>query len=396
MTLFHPQPALRTAFVIALIQFANALEYMMINPIFPYMANTLKLPVSHAGYVSGVYTLACVLSGLAAYKIVDRFPKKKLLTLNLLLLGLMTALTPYATSWSSLIAIRFGAGLCGGLTLGVGMALLLNQTPPALRGKAIATVLAAFSVVSIVGLPLALLVANHLGWQWSFWLVAGLCLLCVPLLHALVAAEAPSSRPEPQQTLSLSPRLLWGVGASALTNFSPFLLIPLLAPLFTDLLAQPLSQLPLLFLGGGLSALAATKLSGKACDRYSPLNVATAATVLFLLSLLLLALPLPTTFKAYGFMLLFMFGTYGRMVAATVLAAAIPTAAQRGGFSVLQTACNHLSASAAFGLPAWWLHNQAFSQSNLWPLVLLAGISALSLLPYLSKLKGMAQPESIQ
>ncbi|MBP6116961.1 MAG: hypothetical protein KA498_10005, partial [Neisseriaceae bacterium] len=82
-------------------------------------------------------------------------------------------------------------------------------------------------------------------------------------------------------------------------------------------------------------ALAGTHRAGAS---KSALTVATVATAVFAFSLIWLWLPLPSPVRAYGFMLLFMGATYGRMVAATVLAAAIPSAAHRGGFSVLQTA----------------------------------------------------------
>lgn len=55
------------ALVIAFIQFTNALEYMVFNPIFLYMAADFSVPVSFAGYVSAAYTLAAVISGIGAF-----------------------------------------------------------------------------------------------------------------------------------------------------------------------------------------------------------------------------------------------------------------------------------------------------------------------------------------
>lgn len=51
----------RMGAIIAFIQFTNALEYMIFNPLFVYMAPTFQVPVSWAGYVSGIYTLASVI-----------------------------------------------------------------------------------------------------------------------------------------------------------------------------------------------------------------------------------------------------------------------------------------------------------------------------------------------
>lgn len=391
MTALNTQHTIRTALIIALIQFTNALEYMMINPIFLHIAHSLDLPVSQAGYVASIYTLASVLSGILAFFVIDGFNKRKILIINMLLLALMTALTPFATSLWALIIIRFISGLFGGITLGVGMALLINQTPAERRGKAIAIVLSAFPIVSIAGLPLVLWLANALTWHVSFWVVSVFCLSCIPPLMLYTQSD-PHEEVQSTQQPHLQPnsQMLFGACANGLANFGPFILIPLLAPLITDVLHQPITFLPLLFLMGGMSAFISTKLTGWACDRYSPLIVATLGTLAFMISLWVLLLPLPLAWRTYGFMGLFMAGTYSRIVAATVLAAEIPTAAQRAGFNVLQTALGHLSASAAFLLSAWWFSGRTINVVHLRWLLLIVSISALLLLPYLHQLNKKA------
>ena len=60
-TTFNHKSLLRIAIVMAFIQFTNALEYMMFNPVFAFMAADFAVPVSFAGYVSGMYTFGAVL-----------------------------------------------------------------------------------------------------------------------------------------------------------------------------------------------------------------------------------------------------------------------------------------------------------------------------------------------
>lgn len=144
---------MRIATVIAFVQFTNALEYMVFNPIFVFMATDFAVPVSFSGYVSGIYTLGAVLSGIIAFYWIDHFNKKQFLIINMALLGLLTLLTTCTSSFSLLLALRFCAGLVGGTTMGVGISILINNAPPNLRGKMLATVIASFSIVSIVGMP---------------------------------------------------------------------------------------------------------------------------------------------------------------------------------------------------------------------------------------------------
>lgn len=55
-TTFNHKALIRIAVAMAFIQFTNALEYMMFNPVFAFMAADFAVPVSFSGYVSGMYT----------------------------------------------------------------------------------------------------------------------------------------------------------------------------------------------------------------------------------------------------------------------------------------------------------------------------------------------------
>uniref|UniRef100_UPI0026F29193 MFS transporter n=1 Tax=Lonsdalea britannica TaxID=1082704 RepID=UPI0026F29193 len=148
---FNHKSLMRIAIVMAFVQFTNALEYMVFNPVFAFMAADFSVPVSFSGYVSGMYTFGAVLSGVIAFYWIGRFNKKRFLIVNMALLGLLTFLTTFISSFSLLLTLRFCAGLVGGTTMGVGISLLINHAPANLRGKMLATVIASFSMVSIVG-----------------------------------------------------------------------------------------------------------------------------------------------------------------------------------------------------------------------------------------------------
>ncbi len=63
----------RMGAIIAFIQFTNALEYMIF--LIRYLSTWRQLfqvPVSWAGYVSGIYTLASVISGIGAWRPVGK------------------------------------------------------------------------------------------------------------------------------------------------------------------------------------------------------------------------------------------------------------------------------------------------------------------------------------
>lgn len=133
-TLNH-KALMRMAIVMAFIQFTNALEYMAFTPVFAFMAGEFSVPLSFSGYVSGMYTLGAVISGIAAFYCIGQFNKKQFLLKNMVLLAALTFLSTLTTHFATLLVLRFCAGLVGGTTMGVGMSILINHAPANLRGK---------------------------------------------------------------------------------------------------------------------------------------------------------------------------------------------------------------------------------------------------------------------
>lgn len=157
-----------------MVQFTNALEYMMVTPLFPLMADALGQDVSQAGYVASSYTFASVIAGLIGFFFLDRLPKKRMIIVCLIMIGLLTSIIPAIKIFSLLLLIRFVTGLFGGILLATAMALLLDLIPEAMRGKMIALVLTAFPLVSIAGLPFILWLAEVWQWQLAFYLLASI------------------------------------------------------------------------------------------------------------------------------------------------------------------------------------------------------------------------------
>lgn len=66
--------------------------------------------------------LASVLSGLVGFFLLDRFNKKHILLLSLLMIGFLTSMIPWITHFSLLLSVRFITGMFGGLVLGTALA----------------------------------------------------------------------------------------------------------------------------------------------------------------------------------------------------------------------------------------------------------------------------------
>ncbi|WP_445535146.1 MFS transporter [Acinetobacter sp. G18] len=368
---FNHKALMWIATVIAFVQFTNALEYMVFNPIFVFMATDFAVPVSFSGYVSGMYTLGAVLSGIIAFYWIDHFNKKRFLIINMALLGLLTLLTTYTSSFSLLLALRFCAGLVGGTTMGVGISILINNAPPNLRGKMLATVIASFSIVSIVGMPTILFLCTHYGWHVALWLISVLCVLALPLIVSFIPKDQVSL--DTFRAPPLDADTLLFASANALVQFSPMLVIPILAPLMIQQLGASQDLLPWLFFSGGVMGYVSTKITGALTSRFSALILATASTLVFILSLLI---PMLGYEHAALFISLFLGASYSRLVSSSVVTMQFPNDRQRAGFSSLQTSIMYLLTTVAFFLSAFLLPAHGMTPQSLNTLLAVCAISA--------------------
>ena len=363
------------ALVIAFIQFTNALEYMVFNPIFLYMAADFSVPVSFAGYVSAAYTLAAVISGIGAFFWIGGVEKQRFLMLNVTLLAVTTLLIATTQQFYWLLALRLLAGLLGGTTMGVGIGLLLNAAPAALHGRMLATVIASFSLVSIVGMPGMLYLCEVASWHVALAAIGGLCLLAAVLVALFVPRDAP--QPQAAAPVTLDRRLLLFAAAAGLTQFSPMLLIPVLAPLLTQRLQVVDAHLSWLFFIGGVAGYLATVLAGRWLQRFGAVTLTVGATLLLLGSLWLAA---RGGDRGELFMVAFLAAAYARLVAISSLSMRWPDNRQRAAFGVLQTALIHLSATVAFLLSSTLLSG-GLTPLSLQRLLWLCTLSAVAVAP---------------
>ena len=107
------------------------------------------------------------------------------------------------------VATRLVAGALQGLFLAAAFTTATAVVPPERVGRALAVVIAGFSVSTVIGLPLGVLVGSVLGWREALLMVGGFALIATGLLVAVVPS-VPGSRLSGTSGLrhALAPRVL--------------------------------------------------------------------------------------------------------------------------------------------------------------------------------------------
>jgi predicted MFS family arabinose efflux permease len=342
-------------FLVGAIQFVNIVDFMMVMPLGPTYAQALGISTAHLGQIAGSYTAAAAVAGIIAARFLDRFDRRKALGVALLGLVTGTAAGAFARGLGSLVAARAIAGAFGGPATSIALSIIADVVPPARRGRAIGSVMGAFSVASVVGVPMGLRLAIWGGWRLPFLVVAAMGAVVVVLAlwamppmrgHIVVVGGGPKLL-----ALLEDRTIRLALAMNALVMLTAFLVVPNIAPHLLQNLGFPARRLDLGYMCGGLASFMIMRLAGRGIDRYGAARVSIVGTAL-LIGVLTFAFITPGAIGVPGVVLafvLFMAAMSIRNVSMSSLSTRVPRGDQRAGYMSLQSTAQHIaSATGAF------------------------------------------------
>src|SRR5258707_7201904 len=162
--------------LLALPQFTIIMDFMVMMPLGPQIMHAFVItPAAFATAVSA-YSWCSGLSGLFAATYIDRFDRRRLLLTMYALFALSNLACALADSFPLLLAARAFAGITGGVLSSVIMAIVGDVIPVQRRGAATGTIMTAFSLAAIAGVPAGVMLGAHFTWAAPFYLLVVLSL----------------------------------------------------------------------------------------------------------------------------------------------------------------------------------------------------------------------------
>jgi predicted MFS family arabinose efflux permease len=263
-----------------------------------------------------------------------------------------TAAGGFATGLGTLMAARVLAGAVGGPATSLSLSIVADVIPAERRGKAMGAIMGAFSVASILGVPIGLELARLGGFRAPFFAVAGLGLfvaaaaigLMPPMRAHLAASREGAPRASALQMLR-RPAPIVSLAATATIMMASFTVVPNLSAYVQHNLGYPRDRLGLLYLVGGAVSFFAMRGIGRLVDRVGAPLVSAAGTALLLAVLgLTFVFPLPSV-PVMALFVGFMVSHSFRNVAMNTLSTRVPFAHERARFLSMQSAVQHVSAA---------------------------------------------------
>lgn len=349
--------------LLAFLQFTVVLDFMILSPLGAILMPTLRITPQQFGLVVSAYGFAAGISGLVAAGFADSFDRKKLLLFFYVGFVAATALCGLAPSYELLLAARVLTGCFGGVVGGVVYAITTDLFPITMRGRVMGLIQTAFAASQVLGLPLGLYLANHLGWHWAFFMIVVVGVLVVGLIaygvepitaHLGTTAKTPAAAFAHLGATVSTPRYLQGFATTALLATGGFMLMPFAADFSVNNMKIRIEDLPLLYVLVGLCNFASGPLIGKLADSIGKLRVFLAGSVLTSAMVIVYthreATPLVLAVIISAGMFV---GVQARMISSQALMSAIPAPASRGSYMAVSSCVQYIA-----GGFATWLAGQ--------------------------------------
>ncbi len=350
-------PTMSERLLIALltaIQFTYMVDFVLMMPLGPQLQRELHCDAQAFSVLVASYTIAGGIASLCAASFIDRFERKRLLLVVYAGMTVATVACGLCDQYATLLCARIAAGGCGGLIGSLVMTIIGARIPYQRRGMATGAVMTAFSLASVLGIPLALLLAQGSHWTLPFLVLGGVGAAILALAMRVLEPmreHLGEGRPSPWEMLRTVFSNAQHRQAFALTvslTFAGFSVIPLLATYLVRNAGLAEGDLLWLYGIGGLVTMVTGPLIGRLADRFGKHALFTVVAALSVVPIVAVTnLPPVPAFAALAIGVVFVMLVSGRFVPAMAIITQAADPAVRGGFQAYNTAVQSMSSGAA-------------------------------------------------
>jgi predicted MFS family arabinose efflux permease len=341
--------------ILAAIQIVHILDFVMIMPLGPRFMRVFNISPSAFSTLVAAYTFSAGIVGFFGALYADHFDRKKFLLFNFVGFIVGTFMCAISKNFASLLTARIVAGAFGGVLNACVLAMVTDLIPFERRGTAMGVVMSAFSIASVLGVPTGLYITQVLDWNAAFYFI---CLvgfiflaLSIFILPSIKVRETTLSVKENLQNFKvilMQPDYLQSFLLTSVLGFGIFMVVPFISPYMVGNVGLKETELPYIYLAGGICTIITARVIGRACDRIGSFKVFRTVALISVIPVLLLThLPPVHLALALTCTSFFMMTGSGRFIPAMTIISAVVKPKERGTFMSLENAARQLSSGIA-------------------------------------------------
>jgi predicted MFS family arabinose efflux permease len=351
--------------MLAALQFTVAIDFVIMMPLGPQLMRIFDINTPAFNLAVSAYAGAAGISGICAALFLDRFDRKVALLTLYSGFTIGTLFCGLAPTYGTLVLARALAGCFGGIVGGISLAMIGDLVPEARRASATGTVMSAFSVAQVAGVPLGLYLADKLSWHVPFVALAGLSAIiwvCALIRLPRVRAHLAHSRAETAlrrfTAILFNGDHLRALALMAVVTMGGFMIIPDLANYLVNNVGLNAEQLRWVYLAGGAATLFTMNGVGRLADRFGRMRMFGIMMVCSMgAAFLVTHLPAVPAVAAVAATTFFMICMTGRFVPAITMITGSVRAEHRGGFMSINSSVAQFSSAVAAAISGWIIHD---------------------------------------
>jgi DHA1 family inner membrane transport protein len=355
----------RILLLLAAIQFTNIVDFMIMMPMGDLLKKQLMIGPGAYGLLVSSYGLAAGFSAFLGVFYLDNLDRKKALLwayLGFIMGTMSSAVVPNTSSaewnYSLFIGTRVITGLTGGLLGGLVMSIVGDVVPLERRGRAMGWITMSFSLASVLGVPIALILVDTFDGNWHvpFYTVSGLSMIIWIMVQRWIPSmqQHLHARSTPFDRLATIKGVLISIPQrnallfTVLLVLGQFTVISFLTPYMINNVGLRQDQIKYIYIIGGMATVFSGVAIGKAVDRWGRFRMFTIFAWMSCLTMLLNThlpqVPLYVVLSIAGFFFIFI---SGRMIPANTIISAVVLPQQRAGFMSLNSAAQSLASGTS-------------------------------------------------
>jgi predicted MFS family arabinose efflux permease len=353
-----PAPAQPTVYnerllliILAVVQFTHILDFMIIMPLGSQFMRIFDISPQQFSFIVSVYAITAFAVGLFSAMFIDRFDRKYALLTVYIGFTIGTLACALASSYHFFLLARALTGAFGGTMGALVLSIVGDAVPLQRRGRAMGIVMTAFSVASVVGVPMGIYLAAVFSWRAPFLTVAGIAFLFIfliifalpPLRSHLDSGLVQRNPFRVMSNIFRDPNQRRALLFTIILMLGHFTIIPFIAPYMQLNIGFSDFQITYIYLVGGGLTVFVLPYFGRLADRHGHVKVFTIASLFALLSIFAITnLPPVPIIVALCATSSFFVVASGRNVPATTMVTSVVKPEARGSFMSVRASINEM------------------------------------------------------
>jgi len=187
--LSHARPSKwRALAMLMMVGLFNYIDRLSLSILQVPIAKEFALSDTQLGALTGLaFSLVYTIASVPIARIADRYSRKMLIVVALLVWTLMTMACGLATGFVSLLVLRMGVAIGEAGCVPATYSMISDYFPPQQRGRAIALYGMVFPLGTLLGFSASGWLGQWLGWRETFFIIGFLGLAVVPLVSTTLA-----------------------------------------------------------------------------------------------------------------------------------------------------------------------------------------------------------------